>query len=328
MRLSIHIDRPDARVRSEAIISAAVARSAYPLPGAEVRYWVGQGWQVMEQGYDLPDVYVCSIEVEAMGDTVLPIRCPQHDLYGFYVVAGSVSLSGADEQTVVLRTDAGHYRLSYLPAAAYTCHFAAGTHHIFYFVAKGTTLLREPSAELSEDIAPVKALKARLTAPAVSGGLSMAGMADGAIRRFLRYPGTTYLRRYLTIQVLTMTLLLHACDALRVQRAAGTVGLLLAGRMRMYIDEHIADGEAVDAASVARHFEVSYAYAKLIFRSHMGRPIGGYIRGCKLEQARRLLEAGESPARVARYVCWTYGHLNKAFKARYGVPPSSYFKIT
>ena len=61
MQPSIHIDRPGARVYDEALVSAAVARSAYPLPGAEVRYWVGQGWRVLEQGYDLniidPAVY-------------------------------------------------------------------------------------------------------------------------------------------------------------------------------------------------------------------------------------------------------------------------------
>ncbi|GEM_PF-1110232 len=327
MRLSFHIDRPDACVHDAGAIRRAVAGSAYPLAGAEVRYWVAQGWQVLEQGYDLPDVYVCSIEIGATGDATIPIRCLQHDLYGLYVVTGGVSIAGADQQTAVLRTDAGHYRLSYLPAAAYTCHVATGMHHVFYFVPKDAVLFREPSPELGESIAPVEALRARLTALAVSASLSMAGTTGDAIRRFLRHPGATYLRRYLTIQVLVMTLLLQACEALRVQCVAGQVGLSLAGRMRTYIDELVADGEDVDAASVAWHFEVSYAYAKVVFRTYVGQPIGGYIRGCKLEQARRMLEAGERPAQVARYVCWTYGHFNKAFKATYGVSPGSYRNV-
>lgn len=324
MQLSLHINRPDARVHNEAAVRAAVAHSAYPFPGAEVRYWVVQGWQLLEQGYDLPDVYVCSIEIESTGDAVIPIRCPMHDLYGFYVLAGSISLTGADQQTVVLRTDAGHYRLSYLPAAAYTCYLGAGSHRIFYFVAKRATLLRESSPEFAEGIAPVEALRARLAAPAVSASLSMAGTAGDAIWRFLRHPGATYLRRYLAVEMLAVTLLLRACEALRVRETAGKVGLSLAGRMRTYIDELVADGEDVDTASVARHFDIPYAYAKVIFRTHIGQPIGGYIRGCKLEQARRMLEAGERPVQVARYVCWTYGHFNKAFKARYGVSPGSY----
>src|SRR5690606_21464920 len=171
MRLSIHIAQPDARVCSEASIRAALAGSAYPLPGAEVRYWAAAGWQVLEQGYDLPDVYVCSIEVAASGDATIPIHCPRHDLYGFYMVEGSIRITGADQKTCVLRTDAGHYRLSYLPAAAYSCHFAAGKHHIFYFVAKGSVLFREASAELEDETAPVEALRARLAVPTVSTSL-------------------------------------------------------------------------------------------------------------------------------------------------------------
>jgi len=109
-----------------------------------------------------------------------------------------------------------------------------------------------------------------------------------------------------------------------VQAATGRVGFVLATRMRAYIDDQVADGDNVDVAKVARRFVVSYAYAKVIFRTHVGQSIGAYIRSSKLEQARRMLLAGESPAQVARYVCWTYGHFNKAFKARYGVPPSNY----
>jgi len=324
MRLSLHIDRPDARVHSEAAIRAAVARSAYPLAGAEARYWAAPGWQVLEQGYDLPDVYVCSVEVEASGDTAIPIRCPLHDLYGFYMVAGGIRIGTTDARAVVLHTNAGHYRLSYLPAATYTCSFAAGIHHIFYFVAKDSVLFREPSPELADSLAPVEALRARLATPAVSANLSMAGVAGDSIQRFLRHPGSTYLRRYLAIQTLVITLLLQACEALRVQFAAGQVGAALATRMRAYIDEQVVDGQDVGVASVARRFAVSYAYAKVIFRRHVGRPIGGYIRGCKLEQARRMLEAGDSPAQVARYVCWTPAYFSRAFRAKYGHPPGQH----
>lgn len=80
----------------------------------------------------------------------------------------------------------------------------------------------------------------------------------------------------------------------------------------------------MSTASVALRFAISYAYAKIVFRTHGGQAIGAYIRTCKLEVARRMLQAGEQPTQVALYICWTYGHFNKAFKARYGVLPSSY----
>lgn len=324
MQLSIHIDRPDARVYGEAAIRTALAGSAHPLPGAEVRYWVAQEWQVLEQGYDLPDVYVCSIEVETSGDADIPIRCPRHDLYGFFILRGGIRITAAGQQPDVLATEAGHYRLSYLPAAAYTCHFSTGSHHIFYFVAKAGVLFRKSSPELGYDIGPVEALRAKLGVPSVSTRLPMRGVADDAVRRFLRYPGTTYLRRYISIQTLMVTLLLEACEALHAQLPTGQVGQALAQRMRYYIDEQVADGGDVRTASVALRFAISYAYAKIVFKTHGGQAIGAYIRTRKLEVARRMLQAGEQPTQVAHYICWSYGHFSKAFKARYGVSPSSY----
>jgi len=102
------------------------------------------------------------------------------------------------------------------------------------------------------------------------------------------------------------------------------VGEAIAKRMRTYIDELVADGEDVTAAAVALRFQVSYAYAKAVFKAHASQPIGGYIRTRKLEQACLMLKPGEPPLQVARYICWSYGHFNKAFKARYGVSPRAY----
>jgi len=113
-------------------------------------------------------------------------------------------------------------------------------------------------------------------------------------------------------------------NKLHIKSAARQVGEAFAERMRDYIDKLVVDGEDVNAASVALHFQVSYAYVKAVFKAHAGQPIGGYIRRCKLEQACLMLKAGEPPLQVARYICWSYGHFNKAFKARYGVSPREY----
>lgn len=324
MQLPIHIDRPGACVHDAAAIRAALADSAFPLPGAAVRYWAASGWQVLEQGYDLPNVYVGYMEITATDGTTVPIRCPLHNLYGFYVLEGDVGIAAAHGKAMVLRTGAGHYRLSYLPAAAYHCRIARGTHRIFYFVASDAVLFREPSPELEAAIGPVDALRAKLGKPMVSARLPLAGEASHAIGRFLHRPGSTYLRRYIAIQQLAITLLLEACEALRIRSATGQVGEAFARRICTYIDEQVIEGHPVDVASVAHRFTVSYAYAKQTFRRYTGQPIGAYIRTCKLEQARRMLEAGEGPAQVACYLCWSYGHFSKAFKARYGVPPKAY----
>jgi len=46
--------------------------------------------------------------------------------------------------------------------------------------------------------------------PAVSASLSTAGAAADAIRQFMHHPGSSYLRRYIAIQTLVITLLLAA----------------------------------------------------------------------------------------------------------------------
>src|SRR5690606_12446148 len=170
--------------------------------GAEARYWREQEWNVLEQRYDLSDVYVCNIEVEVLAAADIPICCPRHNLYGYYVQEADVHNTADHRLSTVLRTKAMHYRLCYLPAAAYHCHFVRGMHRIFYFVAKDSVLLRQRSPELGEDIGPVEALRIKLSTPEVSPALPLVGRAYDAIQRFLHRPGTTYLRRYVTIHAL------------------------------------------------------------------------------------------------------------------------------
>ncbi len=326
LKPAIHIDQPEARVQDGAAIQAAVARSDHPLAGCEVRYWVGAEWQVLEQAYDLPDVYVSYLEITAQGDCHIPIRCPCHDLYWLYVLAGSIGIAHIGHPRLLLVTAAGQYRLSYLPPARYVCRFAAGMHRVFYAVHKPRALFREHSRELAGGIAAVEAVKARLGHPAVSDRLPMADGSLAAISRFLRAPGGSYLRRMLAVYTLTISLIFLTRESLLRISAQKRSGAEWAERMRVYIDECVAQGEPVDTAQVAAHFRLSRSYAKSVFSTHMHVYPGAYIRACKLEQARRMIEAGDRPTQVARYIGWTYGHFSKAFKARYGVSPKNYGK--
>ena len=118
----------------------------------------------------------------------------------------------------------------------------------------------------------------------------------------LQFPDTEHSMASLfpsvSIQVLMITLLLEALEALRVQSASEQVGVFTQ-RMRYHIDAAVVRGDDIGTASVARAIGLSYAYAKVIFRKHVGQPIGGYIRTCKLAPARRMLEAGDTPAQDA-----------------------------
>ncbi len=323
MQLPIHIDQPYARVHDAAAIQAAIAGSAQALPGAEVRCWVGDGYTLVEQGYDTHDAYVCSLELEASDGVAIPIRCAVHDLYGFYQLEGRLAIGG-EGRAEALRLRAGQYLLSYLPPARYRCRFRQGRHRILYVVLKGRVLFREPSPELALGHAPVEALKRRLDSIAHSSALPMDGAVAAAIRHFLRSPGRTYLRRHAAIQALAMSLLFQAIDDLELCHHGQVGARELAARMQRYIDEAVAGGGGVDTGQVAWRFKVSNSYARAIFKAHVGRGIGAYISEAKLAQAKRMLDAGDTPAQAARYVCWTYSHFSKAFKGRYGLSPREY----
>ena len=323
MHLPIHIDQPHARVYDDAVIQAAIAGSAHALPGAEVRYWMGDGYTLIEQSYDTRDVYLCSLEVDASLGVTIPIRCCLHDLYGFYQLEGRLAI--AEEGRVdALRIRAGQYLLSYLPPARYRCRFRQGRHRILYVVLKGKVLFREPSPELASGHTPMEALKRRLDHVAYSSALPMNGAVAATIQHFLRSPGRTYLRRYAAIQALAMSLLFQAIDDLELHHQGQGGARELAARMRRYIDEAVAGGDSVDTEQVAWRFKVSNSYARAIFKAHVGRGIGAYISAAKLAQAKYMLDGGYTPAQAARYVCWTYSHFSKAFKGEYGMSPREY----
>src|SRR5690606_804314 len=96
---AVQIADESLRVPDRRDIAAAVAGCRYRLPGAETGVWKSAMWQVVEQAYDLPDVYATSIEVHTgRPDTLIPIRCPRYDLYWLYVPEGQLVIASADER--------------------------------------------------------------------------------------------------------------------------------------------------------------------------------------------------------------------------------------
>lgn len=328
MQPSIHIAEPLALVTDPDALQTAVSMSRSPLAAADVRYWRTEQWALLEQAYDLPDIYLCYIEVETASAVNIPVRCPHHDLYWLYLLKGGFCISGTDGRSHALKTAAPHYRLAYLPPASYTCRFTTGIHRVFYMVYKPAVLFREDSDELNRGSGPLEAVKKLLGIPSISDPLSMADGSSGAIHSFLHAPGSSYLRRLYAIHTLAITLISLGCEALHIRAAVDEVGADLAVRMQRFIDQCVADGDPVDTKLVATHARVSYAYTKAVFKSKHHIAIGSYITRRKLEQAKLLLSAGEIPADVARYICWSYAHFSKTFKARYGISPSDYPKGT
>jgi len=76
-------------------------------------------------------------------------------------------------------------------------------------------------------------------------------------------------------------------------------------------------------SSLIKQFRISAVYARRLFKTHHGEAIGSYITRQKLELAVQLLQEGNRPGRVARYLGWTPAYFSRAYKARFGAPAKS-----
>ncbi len=319
---AIQIDDETTRVTDAKVIAAALLKCRYRLPGAAAQVWRQTNWQVVEQAYDLPDVYISYIEVRAYtAHAFVRIRCPQHDLYWLYLLGGEMGITTPDGHKPLIKTIQNHYRVSYLPAGRYGCRFGEGTHRIFYVVHKATALFREDSPELGVQADVFAAVKARLATHATGEPLSMLDGSGNAIRRFLHTFNTTYLRRKQAIEHLSLELVFIAHDSMRATAGGLKTAADWAEQIKQYIDACVTSGMAVDVHSVADRFSVSAGYARKLFKAHHGEAIGGYITKRKLELAAELLREGDPPSRVARYLGWTPAYFSRAYRAKFGRPP-------
>ncbi len=318
---AIRIDE-SARVIDKAIVEAALARCAYRLPGAIPAVFGRDGWLVVEQAYDLPDVYACYMEVQVDAATAsIPIRCPMNDLYWLYVLFGNIGIKRAGERKAVLRERARHYRLGYLPSGDYNALFEEGHHQLFYVVHKPSSLFREDSDEFVMETAIFNALKEQVSTPAKTDSLSMNDGSMEAISRFLVSPGKTALKRRQAIHFLAFELVFKAY-ASHCQGAGGkAVGAEWAVKMKAYIDECIETGEPVDMHTVADKFRVSVRYVRLVFEHDVKETIGSYIINRKLAYADVLMDQGYTPGQAAGYLGWSHAHFCRLYRSKHGYPP-------
>ncbi|MEC3881608.1 helix-turn-helix transcriptional regulator [Parapedobacter sp. 10938] len=324
---AIQIADENVRVHDTQAVADALSACRHQLPGASTGVWRQAHWQVSEQAYDLPDVYVSYIEIGAYAaETTIPIKCPRYDLYWLYLLRGALTITTPDAKKTLVETTENQYRVSYLPAGRYACSFRKGTHRIFYVVHKPKALFREESPELLVQSDVIAALQAQLATHVTTSALSMRDGAAESIQRFLRAPGTTFLKRKQALQHLSLDLIFHAHESLGQQAGNRAAGAEWVGDMEQCIKRCIRTGKPVDADTVAKALNLSAVYARRLFKVHRGETLGTYITEQKLQLAVQLLEEGDSPAMVARYVGWTHAHFSRTYKARFGVSPSTYNK--
>jgi len=319
---AIQLTRNHAQIADQQAANAVVSTCRYQLPGAWLAVWKHPEWQVVEQAYDLPDVYMSYLEIRINSPhAYIPIRCPQYDLYWLYLLRGAMDIVSGDRTKTLVQTRENHYRVSYLPAGTYACRFDSGRHRIFYVVHKPNTLFREESPELGVEIDVMNAVKAQLRTHATSRALSMRDGSSESIRRFLHLPGLTYLKRRQAVVHLSLELVFIAHETLLEQETGKNIGAEWAGRIKAYIDRCVFEGMPVDIGIISRHFGVSPVYVRRLFKTHRSETIGGYLMEQKLTQAVQLLKEGEPPAMVARYIGWTPAYFSRKYKERFGISP-------
>jgi len=322
---AIQVTDDHARIQDVASVAAILANCRHQLSGAIPDVWKRPDWQVVEQAYDLPDVYVSYIEVQTYtASSLIPIHCPRYDLYWLYMLRGTMDITTPEARKTLVKTTENHYRVSYLPAGRYACSFSEGTHRIFYVVHKPKALFREESPELGMEATVIHAVKTRLAMHATSHALSMQDGSAASIHRFLRAPGNTYLRRRQSLMHLSLELVFIAHQTLHGHADGKAIGAEWAEQLKAYISRCILEGIPVTADSVAEQFRISAVYARRLFRTYHGETIGGYITQQKLDLAVQLLQEGDPPVRVARYLGWTPAYFSRAYKARFGVSPKKH----
>jgi len=98
-------------------------------------------------------------------------------------------------------------------------------------------------------------------------------------------------------------------------------GLLL--RARDYIHEHVDRDLSLEEVSEAAHLS-KYHFLRL-FRRQFGITPHQYVLNCRINAARRALDAGQSLADVVhRYGFCDLSHFNRRFKRIYGMTPGQY----
>ncbi|MGW0905326.1 AraC family transcriptional regulator [Streptomyces sp. NPDC002853] len=107
------------------------------------------------------------------------------------------------------------------------------------------------------------------------------------------------------------------------QRAARTAGARIAARARAVLEERLADPPSLER--LATDLGVGPFALLRAFRDVYGMPPHAWLTDARVRAARRLLDAGTSPAEAAVAVGFTdQPHLNRHFTRAVGVPPGAY----
>jgi len=171
--------------------------------------------------------------------------------------------------------------------------------------------------------------------PSIDSSRALAGpvMRDVRLAHWIRVlhaalddPGVSPLEHQARVAELLLSLFAAYGRPPRVPREIGDEEPLVS-KAKDYLADHLS--ETVRLLDVAVVVGLSPFYFLRAFKRSTGMPPHAWLNQLRLERARALLRAGESPTQTAAALSFVdQSHLTRRFKAAFGVTPGQYRAAT
>lgn len=303
-------------------------RAIYSLPEAECALWITPDYIILEQSYDLENVFLSYVEIEVRkrSRVEVPIYCPKHDLFWMYMLQGKMKFYQVSKPTNTIKVNQKQYRVSYLPVGHYRVRLHKGKHRVFYMVHKKRSLFRSWSNELDALIGPVSALFYKYYRIHVTDPYSIQDGSKMIIRNFLNNPGMTPIQRQANIYQMSFDLIYTSSQSAKIHQVTKRSQEEWVKSIQADVSRCIDVGQPVDVNILHKKYRMSITTLNTLFKNVSGITLGKYIQQEKLEASIRFLDNGMSIQLTASYLNWSLSHFSKIFHKRFGYNPSEHSK--
>lgn len=309
-------------------IKEQLRRAIYSLPEAECALWITPDYIILEQSYDLENVFLSYVEIEVRkrSKVEVPIFCPKHDLFWMYMLQGKMKFYQVSKPTNTIKVNQKQYRVSYLPVGHYRVRLQKGKHRVFYMVHKKRSLFRSWSNELDPLIGPVSALFYKYYRIDVTDPYPIQDGSKMIIRKFLNNPGMTPIHIQSNIYKLSFDLIRASSQSAKLHQVKKRTQEEWVKTIQADVEHGIDIGADLDINIIQTQHRISNSSLNTYFKNVLGVTLGKYIQERKLEKSKNLLEQGLSVNQTATYLNWRPSYFSDLFSKRFGYSPSEHIK--
>ena len=301
--------------------------ATYKLSYTDCNSWKNQDFSITEQYYDAKDVFIGLTEVRNGDEITIPFNCERYDLYWLYQLKGRMELLDRTGINKILRINNGQYVLTAMPEEQYYAYFKPGKHLLCYFVVKSEWLLRHDGAglDLIDSFLEQLRQKDRINGSAfVKEVLPINPVARRLLLSIFTLSEPIPISLDTKLYERTISLLVQSLQDLTDKFIVEDQQKVLVDQIRLYVHEQLTEGPIPSIKEITEHFEVSRSYLWKYHQQYYGIDLQQFITEKKLGYSYELLiKSSLSIAEIA-FKCGfaEAGNFARAFKARYGFPPS------